>query len=152
MVKATANLRKSEESTLKSTIIWALGRLTSQETGLKAKKILIDGLMSPHWRVRAAACTSIANFGGMMADSCLPILMKLLRDGQQNKQIVAETIIALGPRGETEMISLLRKNEAQNRILHNNKSKECIVKSLALANIEHPNIDFIIETLFYTYS
>lgn len=78
--------------------------------------------------------------------------MKLLRDGQQNKQIVAETIIALGARGETEMISLLRKNEAQNRILNNNKAKECIVKSLALANIEHPNIDFIIETLFYTYS
>ena len=50
------------------------------------------------------------------------------------------------------MISLLRKNEAQNRILNNLKSKESIVKSLALANIEHPNIDFIIETLFYTYS
>lgn len=26
------------------------------------------------------------------------------------------------------------------------------MKSLALANIEHPNIDFVIETLFYTYS
>ena len=50
------------------------------------------------------------------------------------------------------MISLLRTHETKNRILNNNKSKECIVKSLAHANIEHPNIDFIIETLFYTYS
>ena len=93
-------------------IIWSIGRLASYDTGIKAKKLLIEGLQSPHWRVRAAACTSIANFGAMMAENCLPILMKLIRDGQQNKQIVAETIIALGPRGESEIISLLRKNEA----------------------------------------
>lgn len=152
LIKAASMLKKSEDSILKSMIIWSLGRLASYETGMKAKKILMDGLQSPHWRVRAAACTSIANFGPILADCCLPILMKLLRDGSQNKQIVAETIISLGPRGETEMISLLRTHESKNRILNNNKSKECIVKSLALANIEHPNIDFIIETLFYTYS
>ena len=87
-----------------------------------------------------------------MADPGIPILMKLLKDGQQNKQIVAETIIALGPQGETELIALIRKNEAQSRVLNNNKAKECIVKAFALANIEHPNIDFVIETLFYTYS
>lgn len=64
LIKASVNLRKSEESTLKSMIIWSIGRLASHETGLKTKRLLIEGLTSPHWRVRAAACTSIANFGG----------------------------------------------------------------------------------------
>ena len=82
----------------------------------------------------------------------LPILLKLLKDGQQNKQIVAETIIALGPRGETELISLIKKSPSDVRILNNSKAKECIVKAFALANIENPNVDFVIETLFYTYA
>jgi len=36
--------------------------------------------------------------------------------------------------------------------LNNSKAKESIIKAFALANVDHPNIDFIIETLFYTYS
>ena len=87
-----------------------------------------------------------------MAAQGLPILLKLLKDGQQNKQIVAETIIALGPRGETELISLIKKSPSENRLLNNSKAKECIVKAFALANIENPNVDFVIETLFYTYA
>ena len=81
LVKVASTLKKSEDSILKSMIIWSLGRLASHETAMKAKAVLIDGLKSPHFRVRAAACTSIANFGPFLADSCLPILMKLLRDG-----------------------------------------------------------------------
>jgi hypothetical protein len=87
-----------------------------------------------------------------MADKGLPILMKLLSDGQQNKQLVAETIISMGPQGETMLISLIKKNQTQNRLLNNSKAKECIIKAFALSNIENPNIDFVIETLFYTYS
>lgn len=37
--------------------------------------------------------------------------MKMLKEGQQNKQIVAETIILLGPMGENQLISLIKKNE-----------------------------------------
>ena len=87
-----------------------------------------------------------------MATQGLPILLKLLKDGQQNKQIVAETIIALGPKGETQLISLIKKNQSENRLLNNSKAKECIIKAFALANVEDPNIDFVIETLFYTYA
>ena len=87
-----------------------------------------------------------------MATQGLPILLKLLKDGQQNKQIVAETIIALGPKGEMKLISLIKKNQSENRLLNNNKAKECIIKAFALANVEDPNIDFVIETLFYTYT
>jgi HEAT repeat protein len=47
-----------------------------------------------------------------MADKGIPILMRLLRDGSQNKQLVAETIIALGPLGETQLIGLLKQNHS----------------------------------------
>lgn len=36
------------------------------------------------------------------------------------------------------------KQEPEN----NNKLRECIVRALALANINNPNIDFVIEILF----
>lgn len=44
LIKAAATLKKSEESILKSMIIWSLGRLASYETGMKAKKILMEAL------------------------------------------------------------------------------------------------------------
>jgi hypothetical protein len=69
-------------------------------------------LQDQYWKVRAAACTAIANFNLQMADKGIPILMRLLRDGSQNKQLVAETIIALGPLGETQLIGLLKQNHS----------------------------------------
>jgi hypothetical protein len=79
-------------------------------------------------------------------------LLKLLRDGQQNKQIVAETIISLGQSGETELIAIVKMNKSENRLLNNNKAKECIIKAFALSDILNPNIDFVIQTLFFTYT
>ena len=100
LIKAFTMARSSEEATLKSMIVWTMGRLSTFETGHKFKKCLIAALQDPYWKVRAAACTSIANFGTQMAKEGIPILMKMLKEGQQNKQIVAETIILLGPMGE----------------------------------------------------
>ena len=37
-------------------------------------------------------------------------------------------------------------------MLLNSKSKECIIKAFAMSDIENPNIDFVIETLFYAYA
>jgi len=54
--------------------------------------------------------------------------------------------------GENQLISLIKKNETQSRLINNSKAKECIIKAFALSNVENPNIDFVIETLFYTYS
>jgi hypothetical protein len=34
----------------------------------------------------------------------------------------------------------------------NSKAKECIIKAFALADVQNPNIDFVIETLFYSYA
>lgn len=48
---------------------------------------------------------------------------------------MAETIIALGPEGETELIAMIRKNEAKSKVLNNSKAKDCIIKAFALSNI-----------------
>ena len=47
-----------------------------------------------------------------MADKGIPILMRLLKDGTQSKQLVAETIVALGPHGETQLIALLKQHHS----------------------------------------
>jgi hypothetical protein len=39
----------------------------------------------------------------------MPILVKLLRDGQLNKQTVAETIVLMGAKGEQTLVSILDK-------------------------------------------
>lgn len=87
-----------------------------------------------------------------MAQEGLPILLKLMREGNQSKQVVAETIIAMGPQGEAQLIALIKNHHQNSRLLNNNKAKECIIKALALSNIENPNIDFVIEALFYAYA
>ena len=109
-------------------------------------------LQDNYWKVRAAGCTAVSCFGLQMAAQGLPLLMKLLKEGQQSKQMVAETIIALGPQGEQQLIALIKQSEPHNRLLNNSKAKENIIRAFALADIQNPNIDFVIEMLFYTYS
>jgi len=75
----------------------------------------------------------------------IPILTKLLRDGQVNRKTVAETMINVGTLGEQTLVQIL-KNEPEN----NHKLRECIVRALALSNVNNPNIDFVIEVLFQT--
>ena len=152
LIKVYNKSNSSKEATLKSMIVWTIGRLASVEVGRKVQKMLLDALEDQYWKVRAAACTAIANFREQMADKGIPILMRLLKDGTQSKQLVAETIVALGPHGETQLIALLKQHHSQNRLLTNSKAKEFIVKALAQSNIENPNIDFVIETLFFSYS
>ena len=81
MIKQYNKCLSNEESALKCMIVWSIGRLSSFETGQKVKILLIQALKDPVWKVRAAACTAIANFKEQMADKGLPILMKLLSDG-----------------------------------------------------------------------
>jgi hypothetical protein len=65
--------------------VWALGRLPSPVTGQKAKKILAQSLRDSYWKVRAAACTAVAQLGESVAQSAIPILTKILRDGTVNR-------------------------------------------------------------------
>jgi hypothetical protein len=132
-------------------IVWAIGRLASVQVGNLTHKLVIDALQSSYWKVRAAACTAIASFGPQMAERGLPILLKLFKEGNNNRQILAETIISLGPKGEQQLIALIKQNQSETRLINNVKAKECIIKAFALANVSNPNIDFVIETLFYVY-
>ena len=47
--------------------VWALGRLASPSTGQKARKILVAALKDSYWKVRAAACTAVAQIGESVA-------------------------------------------------------------------------------------
>ena len=66
------NLRKSgptkisksvDEPAVRCMAVWAIGRLASTVTIKKASKMLIDALSDPFFKVRASACSSIAQFG-----------------------------------------------------------------------------------------
>jgi len=47
---------------------------------------------------------------------------------------------------------LIKQNQSESRLINNSKAKECIIKAFALSDIKNPNIDFVIETLFYAYA
>lgn len=91
-------------------IVWAIGRLASQHVGVQTQQLVVDALQNSYWKVRAAACTAISSFGAQMCEKGLPILLKLFKEGHNNRQILAETIISLGPKGEQQMITLIKQN------------------------------------------
>ena len=62
--------------------------------------MLAAALRDQYWKVRAAACTAVAQHGESVAHATIPVLTKLLRDGTVNRQTVAETMINVGPLGE----------------------------------------------------
>jgi hypothetical protein len=73
----------------------------------------------------------------------IPILVKLLRDGQLNKQTVAETIVLMGAYGEQTLVNTYGKEPECNL-----KLRCCIVRALAMSNVLNASIDFVIEMLF----
>ena len=76
---------QDEDSNVKAMCVWALGRLPSPVTGQKAKKILAQCLRDSYWKVRAAACTAVAQLGDSVASTVIPVLTKILRDGTVNR-------------------------------------------------------------------
>ena len=89
-----------EDPNVKAMCVWSIGRLATYQTGQKATKILVAALKDSYWKVRAAACTAVAQIGEPVAQQTLPILTKLLREGAVNRQTVAETMINVGVLGE----------------------------------------------------
>ena len=53
----------ADQPQIKCMAIWALGRLPSRQTIRKAHDVLINALQDPYFKVRAAACTAIAQIG-----------------------------------------------------------------------------------------
>lgn len=75
----------NEDANVKAMAMWALGRLPTQDTALKARKVIISGLRDSYWKVRAATCTAIAQLGEPVAQVTIPILTKILREGLVNR-------------------------------------------------------------------
>jgi HEAT repeat protein len=126
---------------VRTTAAWAVGRIG--QAAWKAGPILIEMLRDTYWKVRTAACIALATAGQQVADRAISALSRLMKDGSINRDNVAETIVRLGPQGEQLLIEMLG-----NQPVSNFKLRKGIVHALSQANIEHNNIDFVIETLF----
>lgn len=50
-----------------------------------AHSVVIEALQDSIWKVRAAACITISQFGQLMAEKGLPILLKLFKEGNNNR-------------------------------------------------------------------
>lgn len=132
-----------EDPNVKSKASWALGRLASavdEPTIIK----LTEGLKSLMWRIKSSAMFSLSQIGERAASIALPHLFKLLREAPINKQMIAETIIKLGTNGETGLLKLVNTREEES----NYKLRSSILQSFKLCNLNSPNIDFILETLY----
>jgi HEAT repeat protein len=65
LIKSLSN--QNEDSNVKAMCVWALGRIATPTTGQKAKKVLAQALRDQYWKVRAAACTAVAQLGESVA-------------------------------------------------------------------------------------
>lgn len=129
------------EAQVRTTAAWSIGIIGINQ-GNKCLKLL-DLLKDSYWKVRTASCIAIGNIGTGISEQAFPILTKILKDGSINKLIICETIVKLGVGGEQILIDILRGTKNNSF-----KLKASILESFALANVEKPTIDFVIEEIF----
>lgn len=140
-IDALTKLLKDHSAQVRTMAAWSIGRLGS--VAYKAGPALISLLKDSYWKVRTAACISLASAGHNIANSAIPILYKILKDGSINRNTVAETIVRLGPTGEKLLVEMLNREPNANATLRGGA-----VKALAFANVYSSNIDFVVEALF----
>ena len=140
-IDSLTRLLRDPSAQVRTMAAWAIGRLGP--VAYKAGPALISLLKDSYWKVRTAACISLASAGHNIANQAIPILYKILRDGSINRNTVAETIVRLGPAGEKLLIDMLNREPNGNATLRSGA-----VRALAFANAYSSNIDFVIEALF----
>jgi HEAT repeat protein len=140
-IDALTRLLRDPSAQVRTMAAWAIGRLGS--VAYKAGPALIALLRDSYWKVRTAACISLASAGHHIANSAIPILYRILRDGSINRNTVAETIVRLGPAGEKLLVDMLNKEPNSNATLRGGA-----IRALAFANVFSSNIDFVVEALF----
>ena len=59
----TKTNKNVEEPAVRGMAVWSIGRLASVKTISKGSHILMAALSDPYFKVRAAACSAIAQFG-----------------------------------------------------------------------------------------
>jgi HEAT repeat protein len=132
---------KDPSPQIRTMATWAIGRLGTDS--IRAIPELLSLLKDEYWKVRSAACISIASAGQPAAGISLPVLAKILKEGSINRATVAETMVRLGPQGEKLVIEIMKKEPLSNIIL-----RVAAIKALSHANINNNNIDYVIETLY----
>jgi hypothetical protein len=152
LVKLISEAKPKCDSQVKCMAVWAVGRLASLEAIQKCRKVIVQCLTDPFYKVRSTACCTLVQFGKcpdchtpefqQLANAVLPSLEKLLRDGQMNKQAVAETVTMMGPLGEQILVKLCKGLQQTDL-----KLKCSILRAFALANVDSPSIDFVLEVL-----
>ncbi len=133
---------KDENANVKSKSIWAVGRVAEGCEDVVIYPV-VEALKSNMWKVKTSCFFTLTQFGPRCSKQAIPALFKLLKESAINKQAIAETIVKLGPEGESALLSLMNTENDNNY-----KLKSSIAKAFALTNIESPNIDFVIECLF----
>lgn len=137
----SSNLKESDIN-LKAAIIWAIGRCAEGASNTVIPQI-IQCLENKMWKVKRATLFSISRFGEKACERALPILIKMLRESPINKQLIAEAIVYLGKKGETELLNMINVESDSNY-----KLQGAIARAFAFINVNSTNLDFIIECLF----
>ena len=138
-------LLNSNNSNVKCVCLWSLGRLIEANNINIISEIIINLTNSNIWKIKKSALYAISKFGNVGYKKCINVLVKLLNSVSVNKQIIAETIISFGESGEDKLLEILNNKSNEK----NYKLIQAIIKSFGFVNIKSPNIDFIIEKLFY---
>lgn len=131
-----------EDVNVRSKVIWAIGRIAA---GCDNSVIIpiVEALKSNMWKVKSTCLFALSQFGYRAAKLAVPILIKLLKESAINKQAIAETLVKLGSEGESTLLRVMNQENDSNY-----KLKSSISRALSLANINSPNIDFVVECLF----
>ncbi len=121
---------------------WCAGEIGPAAAHKAGRKVILL-LKDSYWKVRTAACLALGFLGPNISEEVYPVLTKVLRDGSVNKLTVCQTLVRLGINGEQILLDILKNVPRSNY-----KLKVSIIKSLKLANVDKPTVDFIIEELF----
>lgn len=131
--------------------VWVIGKfgvLKEEEIDSKTTSKILENvqnlLKDKFWKVRTAACISLACLGPTAILLTLPTLLNYLKSGHINRQIVAETVIKMGQDGEKILIEILKRMRVKDFGL-----VIPIIRSLELVGIwsGSGSIDFVLEEL-----
>lgn len=95
-----------------------------------------------YWKVRFAAVQALGRFGSS-AESAIPLLVKVLKDGSVNRNETAITLACLGQKGMQALVDTMRvdsKASAQVRV--------AAAYGLSHIDVSSSFVDTVVECLF----
>lgn len=144
-----------QNNKIRAEILQSFSRIGTQLINSQASKLpnimrtIAPLLKDSHWNVRAAAVSALTSFGTEVSTDkgveklCIPLLLKLLKDGSVNRNEVAKCLISIGDKGVLQVMTLMRQ-ETQTTA----QVRKSTAYGLSLVDIKAPYIDKVIECLF----